>query len=238
MLILGIDTSSISCSVGVLNTDTKLCAESFVNNGLTHSQTLLPLIEETIQKAGVTAKDIDLIAVTKGPGSFTGLRIGMATVKGLSAPVNTPCVCVSTLEAIAKTASGDKRLKQKSCVLCAVMDARCNQVYNALFECDDCGNLTRITEDRAIAVLDLENELEKIKKPVFLCGDGEKVCKSKFEKINYNVVSDEFKLPRGKFVCELGEIYKEKAQTGNEISPVYLRLPQASRELLKKKKEK
>ena len=127
MIILGIDSASVSCSVATLNGEKS--SSRLVNNGLTHSQTLLPLIAEVTDEAKISAKDIDLIAITKGPGSFTGLRIGMATAKGIAAPFDTPCVAVSTLEAIASTAA-----TVHNGILCAVMDARCKQVYNAIFE--------------------------------------------------------------------------------------------------------
>ncbi len=233
MIILGIDSSSISCSVGVWNTNKvpSIMTGSFKNNGLTHSQTLLPMISEVLTQAEVTAKDIDLIAITQGPGSFTGLRIGMATAKGLAAPFDTPCVCVSTLEAIAETAS-----TFHEGILCAVMDARCNQVYNALFEMRD-GDLVRLCEDRAITIPDLENELKTLGKPIVLCGDGTAVCQKQFNEIGYVIADEQVRLTQGVAVCTLGEKYKNEAQSPDKISPVYLRLPQASRELLKKKEK-
>lgn len=230
MIILGIDSSSISCSVGVFNTQTNEKTEGFVNNGLTHSQTLLPMIDDVLNKANITVKDIELIGITKGPGSFTGLRIGMATVKGMAAPFETPCVCVSTLEAIAKTAAN-----KHNGILCAVMDARCNQVYNAIFECQN-GELIRLCEDRAISISDLEDELKTLDKIVTLCGDGAEVCEKNFLEIKPNIADEDIRLIKGIAVCTLTEKYKNEAQSPDKITPAYLRLPQASRELKKKEK--
>ena len=233
MIILGIDCASISSCVGVLNTECEpqILATEFKNDGLTHSQTLLPMIEKALGKANITAKDVDLIVLTKGPGSFTGLRIGMATAKGLAAPFGTPVVCVSTLEAIASTAN----LKHQG-VLCAVMDARCNQVYNAIFKSQD-GGFVRMCDDRAIAIADLEKELLKLDEPITLCGDGAKVCINNFEELRVDVAEQDVCLPQGDALCCLGLTSKNEATCPENISPAYLRLPQASRELLKKKKE-
>ena len=228
MKILGIDSSSISCSVAVLN-ENKLIGK-IVNNGLTHSQTLLPMIDEVLTKAKLTVKDIDLIGVTKGPGSFTGLRIGMATVKGMAAPFDTPCVCISTLEAIAHTAS-----EHHDGIFCAVMDARCNQVYNALFE-EQNGELIRLCDDRAISIEELEKELIKINKPIILCGDGFAVCEKNFKEVQYTVADEEVRLPHASSICTLTEKYINEAKSPDKITPAYLRLPQASRELKKKEK--
>ena len=229
MKILGIDSSSVSCSVAVLNDNKSIC--KIINNGLTHSQTLLPMIDEILTEANLSVKDIDLIAITKGPGSFTGLRIGMATVKGIAAPFNTPCICVSTLEAIAQTAS-----ENHNGILCAVMDARCNQVYNALFKKEN-DELIRLCEDRAISIADLEKELKEIDKPIILCGDGTAVCEKNFLDIKFKIADEEVRLPHASSVCILGKKHKNEAKSPDKITPTYLRLPQASRELLKKKKE-
>ncbi len=227
MKILGIDSSSISGCAGV-QIDGKIVADGFVNNGLTHSQTLLPLINEVLNKANLKAKDIDLIGITKGPGSFTGLRIGMATAKGLAAVYDTKCVAISTLEAIAQTAD------VYNGIICAVMDARCKQVYNALFKCEN-GNLTRICEDRAISIEQLENELSNFNDKVILCGDGTEVCKKTFVKVKPLIADEEYRLPKANAICALSEKYMNDAVASEKLTPVYLRLPQASRELLKKK---
>ncbi len=227
MIILGIDSASVSCSVASLNGEKS--SSRIVNNGLTHSQTLLPLIAEVTDEAKISAKDIDLIAITKGPGSFTGLRIGMATAKGIAAPFDTPCVAVSTLEAIASTAA-----TVHNGILCAVMDARCKQVYNAIFESEN-GEIKRLCEDRAISIADLEKELKSYQKPIILCGDGFKVCENNFSDLEFLVANENVRYPDAVAICKLGEKYKDTAVSAEKITPTYLRLPQASRELIKKR---
>jgi len=154
----------------------------------------------------------------------------MATVKGMAAPFDTPCVCVSTLEAIAQTA-----FKKHDGIFCAVMDARCNQVYNALFE-EQNGELIRLCDDRAISIEELEKELIEIDKPIILCGDGTAVCEKNFKEAQYTVADEEVRLPHASSICTLTEKYKAEAKSSDKITPAYLRLPQASRELLKKEK--
>ena len=141
MKILALESSAVSASVA-LTEDEKLVAQSFQNCGLTHSRTLLPMAENLLANCGVSLADVDAIAVAHGPGSFTGVRIGVATVKGLALGADKPCLGVSTLEAMAwgaRALSGD---------LCCVMDARAGQVYNALFTVED-GRVRRLCDDRA-----------------------------------------------------------------------------------------
>ena len=130
-------------------------AQSFQNNGLTHSRTLMPMVRDMLENCGAALEEVDVIAVAAGPGSFTGLRIGVATAKGLAWPGDKPCAGVSTLEAMAWTVAhmgGD---------LCPVMDARRHQVYNARFRCEE-GRPVRLTGDRAISLEELGAELEKL----------------------------------------------------------------------------
>ena len=149
-MILAVDSTSKSASVAVADGD-GILYESFMNNGLTHSQTLGPMIEQALRQLGLSMRDMDAVAVTVGPGSFTGVRIGVACVKGLAMPEDKPCAGVSTLEAIAWN------LAHLRGTICAVMDARCQQVYNAVFEADG-ESLRRLTPDRAIAIKDLAQE--------------------------------------------------------------------------------
>ncbi len=140
MLLLSVDSSAVTASAA-LTEDGRVIKSEFINKGLTHSETLLPLIENVME--GCAYKRLDAIAVTAGPGSFTGVRIGVATVKGLAFPYDIPCISVSTLEAIAYNFTDEKA------VICAVMDARRMQFYNALFKVEN-GRVTRLCEDRAI----------------------------------------------------------------------------------------
>ena len=149
-----------------------ILSEKFINNGLTHSQTLMPMVEETLKDSGVSVKDIDLFAITNGPGSFTGVRIGIASVKGMADALAKPCFAGSTLEAIAEP------LKNKDCVACAVMDARCNQVYTAIFE-----NGNRLCEDKAVLIDELGEELKQYNRKVVFIGDGAKICYEKLSGI-------------------------------------------------------
>ena len=166
MKILALESSAVSASVA-LTEDEKLVAQSFQNCGLTHSRTLLPMVENLLANCGVSLADVDAIAVAHGPGSFTGVRIGVATVKGLALGADKPCLGVSTLEAMAwgaRALGGD---------LCCVMDARAGQVYNALFTVED-GRVRRLCDDRAIKLTELAEEIGEA--PYFLVGDGADLC--------------------------------------------------------------
>ena len=159
MKILGVESSATAASVAVYS-DGKIIAQSFSNTGLTHSQTLLPMVEDTLKTANISLKDVDFIAVSNGPGSFTGVRIGVSAVKGMAQPLNIPCVEVSTLEAIAKP------LENTDCLAVSVMDARCNQVYTAQFDCS--GGFNRVTEDEAITIDELAEKLKEVNKSIVL----------------------------------------------------------------------
>ena len=168
MLILAFETSAKAASVA-LHDGEKLLGESYQNTGLTHSQTLMVMAEDLLKAAGKTAADVTAVAVAEGPGSFTGVRIGVAAAKGFAWGAEIPCYGVSTLEAMAAS------LGAYQGTVCPVMDARRSQVYNALFAAD-CGTYTRIREDRAISLQELGEELQNMPKSVFLVGDGSKLC--------------------------------------------------------------
>lgn len=172
MKILALESSAVSASVA-LTEDDKLIAQSFQNCGLTHSRTLLPMAEALLANCGVSLSEVDAFAVAHGPGSFTGVRIGVATVKGLALGTDRPCVGVSTLEAMAWGA------RSLGGSLCCVMDARAGQVYNALFEVD--GLMPRrLCDDRALKMTELSEEIGEA--PYFLVGDGANLC--------YNTIKD------------------------------------------------
>ncbi len=224
MKTLSLDSTSVTASVAVTENG-KTLAENFINNGLTHSQTLMPLVEKTIAESGASIKDIDLFAVTNGPGSFTGVRIGIASVKGMADALAKPCLAVSTLEAIAEP------LKNEDCVACAVMDARCNQVYTAIFE-----NGNRLCEDKAVLIDELGEELKQYNKKVVFIGDGAKICYDKLCGVLYNAeIADEN--IRYIHASSIGRLAEEKLKNGENTTksanlvPFYLRLPQAEREL-------
>lgn len=230
MKILSVDSSSVSASVAITENGVTL-AESFINNGLTHSQTLMPMVEKTLNDAKISIKDIDFFAITNGPGSFTGVRIGIASVKGMADALNKKCVAVSTLEAIAEP------LKNEDCIACAVMDARCNQVYTAIF---DGGK--RLCEDKAVLIDELGEELKNYNKKVVFIGDGSVLCYEKLKSIvtDIDVANDNIRYVHASSV---GRIAEDKIKNGETLTdsaklvPFYLRLPQAERELNNKLKK-
>ena len=228
MKILSLDSSSVTASVAVTENG-KVLGEGFINNGLTHSQTLMPLVAETLEKSGVSIKDIDLFAVTNGPGSFTGVRIGIASVKGMADALGKECIPVSTLEAIAQP------LNTQDVIACAVMDARCNQVYTASFFAGK-----RLSQDRAILIDELADELKEYGKKTVFIGDGAVLCYERLkDKLDNISLADES--IRYIHASGIGFIAEEKTGRGEspvnsaKLVPFYLRLPQAERELKNKK---
>jgi len=229
MTILGIDSSAVSAGCAIVR-DGRVLSEGFVNIGLTHSQTLMPLIDNTLAGAGMDLDELDAIAVSYGPGSFTGVRIGIATVKGLAFAKDIPCVGVSTLAAIAHGAACADG------VLCPVMDARREQVYNALFDCRD-GILARRCDDRAVSIDELAEEISSIDSTVWLCGDGAQLCMDRLGKrcLNVRMVPESVRWQRGYGVVMASEGLP--TVDAASLVPVYLRLPQAERELRARKQQ-
>ena len=231
MKILALDSSAVVGSVALCE-DTRMVAHYTLNTGNTHSQTLLPMIESALKSAEWEIDDLDLLAVSQGPGSFTGVRIGISTVKGLAFGKNIPCAGVSTLEALAYN------LRYFNGILCPVMNARRNQVYNALFECKD-GVITRLCEDRAIALEALDEQLAAMgESPIYLAGDGYDLSvsqlKSCVDRIRTTPVL--LRVQNGYSVAQVAlELYRNGHQvTDSELLPVYLRLSQAERERLER----
>lgn len=226
MKILALDCSATAASCAVLEED-KVIASSFVNVKLTHSQTLLPMLENTLSSAMLTLKDIDAFAINNGPGSFTGIRIGISAVKGLAMPANLPCVAVSTLYSIAcihKNFSG---------VVCAVMDARCNQVYNALFRVKD-GKITRLCEDRAVMISEVITELDNINDDIIISGDGASLFADyAVTKANAEIAKEPllYQNAVGVGIASKEILDRGEAISAKDLTPFYLRLPQAEREL-------
>ncbi len=229
-LILAVDTSATPVSCALLQ-DERVLASYYSHSGQTHSQTLMPMIEHMLRLSGLTVARLDAVAVNAGPGSFTGVRIGVSTVKGLAFADEIPCIAVSTLEAMAEPL----RTLPLEGLVCCVMDARCRQVYTASFDLSADGGLTRQTPDEAIAVEELKNRLKNVKKSVILVGDGAKMC--------YTMLKEEiptlFLAPTAlRFQSAVGTALAagRKLLSGETISaaalmPAYLRLPQAEREL-------
>ena len=230
MLILAFETSAKAVSVALLQ-EGKLLGESYQNTGLTHSQTLMVMAEDLLRQCGKTVGDVTAVAVANGPGSFTGVRIGVAAAKGLAWGGQLPCFGVSTLEAMALS------LGIYQGYVCPVMDARRSQVYNAIFYVNH-GRIRRITEDRAIALEELKQELKDLSEPVFLVGDGSTLTYNTLSgEISQLVMPPEHRMhQRAVGVALLAEKQLAAGQAGdaNGMTPNYLRLSQAERERLEK----
>lgn len=221
MRILAVDTSAVCASVGITENG-KILSESSINTGLTHSRTLMPMIDSTLRNGEIDLDSIDYFACSVGPGSFTGIRIGVAAVKGLADGLKKKCIPVSTLEALAYNLQG------RCCTAVSVMDARCNQVYCGIFLVDG-EEITRLTEDMALKIEELEKMLPDYENVVFV-GDGARLC---HEKLGYEIAPAGQLYQRGSSVALAAEksFSEEKTVTAAELMPAYLRLPQAEREL-------
>lgn len=233
MNILCIDTSAKTASVCILNEETIL-SEFSVNAGLTHSQTIMPMCEDALSCARMTLKEIDAYAVSAGPGSFTGVRIGVSAVKGLATANEKPCIPVSTLLGLAHN------LPAEDGIICAVMDARRNQVYNALFRWKK-GSCIRLCDDRAVSITDLGVALKNFDENIFLVGDGADLCYNNLrEELPFlRLAPRHLKLQRAASVglAALKEWQAGSYCSANELMPVYLRLSQAERERLEKEQK-
>ena len=233
MLILAFETSAKAGSVALLD-EKKLLGESYQNTGLTHSQTLLAMGEDLLKSCGYAPADVTAVAVAAGPGSFTGVRIGVAAAKGFAWAKELPCYGVSTLEAMALGFGAWEGY------VCPVMDARRSQVYNALFEVKQ-GVCTRIAEDRAISLEELGEQLKNLEKPIFLVGDGSILCyNTLLEKVPTLVCPPEHRMhQRAAGVALAAKAMMERGEScdGAALQPNYLRLSQAERERLEKQKQ-
>ena len=230
MLILAFETSAKSCSAA-LHDGQKLLAESYQNSGLTHSQTLMVMAEDLLKVCGKSAADVTHLAVAAGPGSFTGIRIGVSAAKGFAWGAELPVYGVSTLEAMALG------LGAMDGHVCACMDARRKQVYNAVFLAED-GCLTRVSEDRAISLEELKKELEHIDGPIYLVGDGAELT---FRTLSADLPG--LRLPpehcrhqraSGVALAAIEAMNRGESADGAALQPNYLRMSQAERERLEK----
>ena len=226
MIILALDSTAKAAAVALL-CDGKLIAKDMHDDGNTHSSTLLPMVETLLKENSLTANDIDLFAASAGPGSFTGVRIGAATLKGIAFGKNKPCVPVSALEALAYN------MRDTDGIVCALMDARRGQFYTATFKIAG-GIVERITPDEAKSGEDIAASLAEYDK-VFLVGDGAEVARPYFGD-NVSLAPSDRLLADGASVGTLGfKLYKNGFSVSDaEFAPTYLRLPQAERERLEK----
>ena len=231
MIILAIESSALTASAAVYDSD-RLLGEYTVNNGNTHSETLLPMVESLLGFLNLSISDVELFAVSAGPGSFTGIRIGVATLKGLAFGSGKPCVGVSTLEAMAY------RLHAPNGLICPVMNARRKQVYTALFR-EQNGELCRLLPDSAIAIEELDEILSQYDEPVYLIGDGYTLAVENLKhEIGYT--PEHLRCQSAASVAKVAwKLYQTgQAQTDKEIKPIYLRPCQAERERLERESKK
>ncbi len=228
MLILAFETSAKACSTALLE-DELLLGECYENSGLTHSRTLMKLAEELLAVCGKSPQDVNAVACAAGPGSFTGIRIGVAAAKGFAWGRELPCYGVSTLEAMAQNAA----LFQG--VVCCAMDARRQQVYNALFLAGR-GRLTRLREDRAISIAELQADLQNFSQDVLLLGDGAALCARQIDGL---LAPEPLRMQRASGVALVAarQIAAGLPGNGNTLVPNYLRLSQAERERLEQQRK-
>ena len=227
MKILGIDSSGLVASAAIAD-EKNIIAEFTVNNKQTHSQTLLPMIEKVVDMSGIELEQIDAIAIAAGPGSFTGLRIGSATAKGIGLALKKPVVSVPTLEGLAY------RVSLFDGIICPIMDARRNQVYTGIYKMDK-GNLVCLSEQKAVDIHEIMEELEKYDEKVIFLGDGVEVQRETIEKEfkkEYCFAPIHLSKQSAAAVAVLGDIYfnQGKAEDAAEHKPIYLRKSQAERE--------
>lgn len=231
MKILAMDTSSLAASCAILEEERPV-SQFYTDARLTHSQTIMPMVQAMLSAAMESLEAVDAFAVSVGPGSFTGLRIGVAAVKGMAQAVNKPCIPVSTLEGLAWNLRGQQG------IACAVMDARCGQVYTALFDLEG-GAVTRLTEDMAIPLEELAEMLKKQEKNIILVGDGAVLCYNSLVGQQWAaqrivLAPQRLRLQQAASVGLAACSHRQQAVEAGELAPAYLRLPQAQRELLQK----
>ena len=227
MKILAFDSSGMTATVAYLQDATLVC-EYTVNYKKTHSQTLLPMLDEIVQTLGLDLETIDAIAVANGPGSFTGLRIGSATVKGLALALDKPVIPVSTLDALAYNLCGHQG------IVCPIMDARRNQVYTGIYRFEELELIT-VREPAAMGIEELVAVLDKIGEPTVFLGDGVPVYRDKIDRAMYiahTFAPPHLAMQRAGSVASLGAVLASRGimQTADEHVPEYLRVSQAERE--------
>lgn len=238
MKILAIDCTAKPASVAILE-EGKVLSSAYTNTGLTHSQTLVPMVDSVLKDAQIPLSDIETFAINAGPGSFTGVRIGVAALKGLVFSDEKNCVPVSTLESCAYNFQGLPGVEDT--LICPAMDARRNQVYTALFRWKD-GKAGRLMEDKAIPIAELLEYIAEQGTPVVFVGDGAELCyeAAKETSLEATLAPEQLRYQNAVAVAACAE---RKLAEGfepvrsDDILPVYLRAPQAERELKKRKEQ-
>lgn len=225
MKVLGIDTSTKTLSVAICDDDKIIC-ENFINSTMNHSCTLIPTIDNLLVFANLKISDIDLFVTTSGPGSFTGIRIGISTVKGFAWAMDKPCIAISSLEALAFN------LIDTDCIACPVIDARGDRVYTSLFKIHS-KKLTRLTDDNVILINELQKKLLNTEENIIFLGDGADLCYNIMkQRINSKTANSVNRLCRASSVCMVGkDKYKSRQiSSAYDIVPQYINLSQAERE--------
>ena len=236
MNILAMESSATAASVAYVK-DRKILAQGYINAGLTHSTTLMPMTQALPQNANLNLCDVDYFAASVGPGSFTGLRIGISAIKGLSLAENKPCVPVSTLEAMAYNYA------YTDTIVCCVIDARCKRFFNAVFKCSADGTVERLCDDRAISYEELEAELNEkySENSIVLVGDGAELAQNLMcnTTADLRIAPSHLRYQQATGVAMAAQKYVEcgKTVSSQQLLPSYLSLPQAQRELQKKLKK-
>ncbi|MFR0967661.1 MAG: tRNA (adenosine(37)-N6)-threonylcarbamoyltransferase complex dimerization subunit type 1 TsaB [Phocaeicola dorei] len=235
MLLLAIESSGLVASVALITED-KLIGEYTTNFKKTHSQTLLPMLNEVVRMTGISLDFVDAIVISGGPGSFTGLRIGAATAKGLGLALDKPLVNVPTVDAMAYNLYGTEQ------IICPIMDARRQQVYTGLytFEGDD---FRVLCQEKAVGIEEIVQEINAMGKPVVFLGDGVPVHKTYIEEhiqVPCSFAPPHLNAQRAGALAALGKLYFEAGclETADEHVPEYLRLSQAERELMERQKRR
>ena len=230
MKIIALETSAVTASVAVTD-DERLLAQSFQNSGLTHSATLMPMVSGLLKNTGLTLDEMDVVAVAAGPGSFTGVRIGVAAAKGLAWPGDKPCAPCSTLESMAWQCA------HMGGEICAAMDARRNQVYCARFRAEG-GTLTRLTPDRAMGLDGLADEVRASGLPQILVGGGAHLVRAALEEQGLPCSPMPphliYQTAWGVARCALRIAREGQLVSAAAMAPSYHRLSQAERERLER----
>ena len=226
MKVLGIDSSGMTATVALIEDD-KLIAEFTVNNKRTHSETLMPMIDKVLTASETDIRDVELLAIASGPGSFTGLRIGAATVKGLGMSLDVPVAAIPTCEGLAMNLSGTDRL------VCPLMDARRNRVYTGLYRVS--GDMPEaVIEQTACDISEIVDKVNEAGEKVIFLGDGAAIFKEYIEsniRVEFSFANANASLQRGASIASLGLLYQKAGKTVSvdEFTPVYLRPSQAER---------
>lgn len=227
------ESSATASSVSYVK-DEKILGQYYINAGLTHSTTLMPMVQGMLENAKLSLDNVDYYAVSVGPGSFTGLRIGISAIKGIALAKNKPCVAVSTLEAMAYN------YVYTDTLVCAVIDARCNRFFNAIFKCSADGTVERLCEDRALSYEEIAQELTSnySNEKIVLVGDGAIMAQKLMGDLvpNLTIAPPHLMYQQSNGVAMVAQnmIEQGKVVTSQQLLPSYLSLPQAQKELQKK----